>query len=116
MNETADMRARGTKEDPKARGLGGWWGMGGWTTGRGNCHPTGTWAQCLWTCQVFEKSHQSGCFCEVSQFSNTGSLFKDAEDTAGPRKQMDRVFPGGPVVKAPHFYCKGREFDPWLEN
>ena len=29
MDETRDVRTRGTKEDPKARGLGGWWGMGG---------------------------------------------------------------------------------------
>ena len=45
MDETWDVRTRGTKEDPKAWGLSGWgradgggWG-GWWTTGTGNCHP-----------------------------------------------------------------------------
>ena len=25
-------------------------------------------------------------------------------------------FPGGPVVKTPHFHCTGRGFDPWPGN
>ena len=25
-------------------------------------------------------------------------------------------FPGGPVVKTPHFQCKGHRFDPWSGN
>ena len=24
--------------------------------------------------------------------------------------------PGGPVVKAPHFYCRGYRFNPWSGN
>lgn len=43
MDETWDVRTQGTKEDPKAWGLGGWGradgGGRGWTMGRGNCHP-----------------------------------------------------------------------------
>lgn len=46
--------------------------------------PIRTWAQCSQICQVFEKSHKSRCFCEVSQFSNVGNLFKDTVNTAGP--------------------------------
>ena len=25
----------------------------------------------------------------------------------------DRDFPGGPVVRTPHFHCRGHRFDPW---
>ena len=25
-------------------------------------------------------------------------------------------FPGGPVVKTPHFHCRGCRFDPWSGN
>ena len=25
-------------------------------------------------------------------------------------------FPGGPVVRAPSFHCRGPRFDPWLGN
>ena len=25
-------------------------------------------------------------------------------------------FPGGTVVKTPHFHCRGHGFDPWLGN
>ena len=32
------------------------------------------------------------------------------------RTKKRRDFPGGPVVKTPHFHCRGRGFDPWLEN
>ena len=34
------------------------------------------------------------------------------------RKQTISVgdFPGGPVVKAPRFQCRGRRFDPWSGN
>ena len=52
MDEMWDVRTRGTKEDPKAWGLGGWgrrdgggWGDGGpWE--EATATPTGTWAQC----------------------------------------------------------------------
>ena len=27
-------------------------------------------------------------------------------------KRLCVAFPGGPVVKLPHFQCKGQEFDP----
>ena len=27
-----------------------------------------------------------------------------------------REFPGGPVVRTPHFHCQGPGFDPWLGN
>ena len=27
-----------------------------------------------------------------------------------------RDFPGGPVVKIPHFHCRGCGSDPWLGN
>ena len=27
-----------------------------------------------------------------------------------------RDFPGGPVVKSPHFHCRGCQFDPWSGN
>ena len=26
------------------------------------------------------------------------------------------IFPGGPMVRNPHFHCQGCRFDPWLEN
>ena len=26
------------------------------------------------------------------------------------------AFPGGPVTKIPHFYCRGHRFSPWLGN
>ena len=31
-------------------------------------------------------------------------------------ENVRRDFPGGPVVKTPHFQCRGCEFDPWSEN
>ena len=30
------------------------------------------------------------------------------------RKLIFRDFPGGPVVKTPHFHCEGHRFDDWL--
>ena len=27
-----------------------------------------------------------------------------------------RGFPGGPVIRAPDFHCRGHRFDPWSEN
>ena len=35
-------------------------------------------------------------------------------DVRGTLKQLEH--PGGPVVKAPHFHCRGRGFNPWLRN
>ena len=32
------------------------------------------------------------------------------------RKQKSRESPGGPVVRTPHFHCRGPRFDPWLGN
>ena len=32
------------------------------------------------------------------------------------KKKQERDIPGGPVVKTPHFQCRGCEFNPWLEN
>ena len=34
------------------------------------------------------------------------------------RQKINKLggFPDGPVVKALHFWCKGRGFDPWLGN
>ena len=31
-------------------------------------------------------------------------------------KSRSGDFPGGPVVKTPRFYCRGRGFDPWWGN
>ena len=31
-------------------------------------------------------------------------------------KKKKKDFPGGPVVKTPHFQCRGQVFDPWLGN
>ena len=31
-------------------------------------------------------------------------------------KTQVRDFPDGPVVKTPHFHCRGRGFDPWSGN
>ena len=33
-----------------------------------------------------------------------------------PVKDKVRDFPGGPVVEAPHFHCRGHRFNPWLGN
>ena len=27
-----------------------------------------------------------------------------------------REFPGGPVVRTPHFHCRGHRFNPWSGN
>ena len=35
---------------------------------------------------------------------------------AGDSKKSIWDLPGGPVVKIPHFHCRGHEFDPWLRN
>ena len=32
------------------------------------------------------------------------------------KERLVRDFPGGPVVKTLHFYCRGCGFDPWLGN
>ena len=29
---------------------------------------------------------------------------------------VNKGIPGGPVVKTPHFHCRGRGFDPWSGN
>ena len=31
-------------------------------------------------------------------------------------KQQRNNLPGGPVVKMPHFHCRGLRFDPWTRN
>ena len=31
-------------------------------------------------------------------------------------KKCVRDSPGGPVVKTPHFHCRGHRFDPWSGN
>ena len=80
-----------------------------------------------------------------SSHSNSGSLYKENEDTNLKRymhpyvhysiiynsqgmaatqvsihRWMDKEdvgdFPGGPVVKTPLFQCRGRGFDPWSGN
>ena len=28
-------------------------------------------------------------------------------------KYNKKHFPGGPVVKSPHFHCRGQRFNPW---
>ena len=33
-----------------------------------------------------------------------------------PLKTKNRDFLDSPVVKTPHFHCKGYRFDPWLGN
>ena len=33
-----------------------------------------------------------------------------------PKKRFKRDYPGGPVVKTPHFHRRGRGFNPWLGN
>ena len=30
------------------------------------------------------------------------------------RQKLTRDFPGGPVVRTPHFHSKAPRFDPWL--
>lgn len=32
------------------------------------------------------------------------------------KSERSKDFPGRPVVKTPHFQCKGHKFDPWLGN
>ena len=31
-------------------------------------------------------------------------------------KWRTREFSGGPVVRTPHFHCRGHRLDPWLGN
>ena len=31
-------------------------------------------------------------------------------------KIKEREFPGGPMVRTPHFHCRGHGFNPWLQN
>ena len=40
------------------------------------------------------------------------------KDPMQPKKKKKpiRDFPGSPVVKMPHFQCRGHGFDPWLGN
>ena len=40
--------------------------------------------------------------------------FCASKDTVKKVKRRD--FPGGPVVKTPHFHCRGRVFEPWSGN
>ena len=32
------------------------------------------------------------------------------------KKRKTRDFPHGPVVKTPHFHCRGSGLDPWSES
>ena len=35
---------------------------------------------------------------------------------ASIKKSTNGEFPGGPVVRTPHFHCRGPGFNPWLGN
>ena len=51
-------------------------------------------------CQVFISC--TNAFTEITQIFFKSTVYWD--------------FPGGPVVKTPHFQCMGYRFDPWLKN
>ena len=32
------------------------------------------------------------------------------------KEERSQDFPSGPVVRTPHFQCRGHRFNPWSEN
>ena len=44
------------------------------------------------------------------------SEFKSVDQSGKKKRQNVGDFSGGPVVKTPHFHCRGHGFDPWLRN
>ena len=46
----------------------------------------------------------------------SGIYFRYARLVQHLKINLHRDFPGSPVVKTPHFHCRGHGFDPWSGN
>ena len=42
--------------------------------------------------------------------------WKQGQGNGAFKKESGREFPGGPVVKTPHFHCRAHGLDPWWGN
>ena len=67
----------------------------------------------LITFTLFSFVHHYKQFHQWDQWART---WRNVNSMCSHRKTSFRDFPGGPVVRTPHFHCRGHRVDPWSGN